>query len=231
MLATNDSLRYLDGTLPGDYGFDPLGLYDPAQTGGVLNQKWLACSEILHGRWAMLAVVGCLAPEALRGINWYDALSDSATNGADLGGGSGALLSTAPWFGAALLAVAEGRRLQEFRRPGSLQAVNSALARQRSGIPLAYDTWLIALSCAATGDPVYPGGRAFNPLRLCYQPETLRRAKVQEVKHGRLAMVAMFGFMAQSMLTHEGPLANLSTHIKNPYTANLVTTLMEGQQP
>ena len=35
------SLRYLDGSLPGDYGFDPLGFFDPANSAGMMNQPWL----------------------------------------------------------------------------------------------------------------------------------------------------------------------------------------------
>merc|ERR1711948_57531 len=51
---TEQSLSYLDGTLPGDYGFDPLGVYDPEGKGGVVTQDWLRYAEIIHGRYAML---------------------------------------------------------------------------------------------------------------------------------------------------------------------------------
>ena len=45
--------EWLDGSLPGDYGFDPLGLgKDPAFL------KWYREAELIHGRWAMAAVVG-----------------------------------------------------------------------------------------------------------------------------------------------------------------------------
>nr|6SL5_5 Chain 5, Lhca5 [Dunaliella salina] len=59
-LADVQSLSYLDGHLPGDMGFDPLHLGS-----GVLSQDWLRYAEVVHGRWAMLGVVGCLTPEAL----------------------------------------------------------------------------------------------------------------------------------------------------------------------
>ncbi|KAE8676305.1 hypothetical protein F3Y22_tig00111621pilonHSYRG00503 [Hibiscus syriacus] len=40
-------------SLPGDYGFDPLGLSDPEGTGGFIEPKWLAYGEIINGRYAM----------------------------------------------------------------------------------------------------------------------------------------------------------------------------------
>merc|ERR1712134_101534 len=63
--ASEQSLSYLDGTLPGDYGFDPLGLYDPESKGFAVSQLWLQYAEVIHARWAMLGFAGCIAPEIL----------------------------------------------------------------------------------------------------------------------------------------------------------------------
>lgn len=41
-----NALSYLDGTLPGDYGFDPLGLLDPVGKGGFVDPSWLKYSEV-----------------------------------------------------------------------------------------------------------------------------------------------------------------------------------------
>jgi light-harvesting complex II chlorophyll a/b binding protein 7 len=50
---------HLDGSLPADLGFDPLSL----SAGGRLAA--MRTYELLHARWAMLAVPGCVIPEGL----------------------------------------------------------------------------------------------------------------------------------------------------------------------
>merc|ERR550514_781051 len=78
--ASERSLSYLDGSLPGDYGFDPLGVYDPQGKGFAISPSWLQYAEVIHARWAMLGAAGCLAPEILgklgiipaeTGIPWF----------------------------------------------------------------------------------------------------------------------------------------------------------------
>ena len=74
-LASEQSLGYLDGTLPGDFGFDPLGLSDPeakpdAGAGeGFISPSWLAYAEVYHSRWAMLGAAGCIFPEIFAKLN------------------------------------------------------------------------------------------------------------------------------------------------------------------
>lgn len=52
---------WLDGSLPGDYGWDPLGLGREPQK----LERYVEL-ELLHARWAMLAALGALLPEALQ---------------------------------------------------------------------------------------------------------------------------------------------------------------------
>ncbi|CAK9867323.1 unnamed protein product [Sphagnum jensenii] len=59
---------YLDGSAPGDFGFDPLGLGEVPE-----NLERYKESELIHSRWAMLAVPGVLLPEALGLGNWVNA--------------------------------------------------------------------------------------------------------------------------------------------------------------
>lgn len=51
----------LDGSMPGDVGFDPLGFSTTiTELGGDLN--YVREAELMHGRQAMLATVGFVAP-------------------------------------------------------------------------------------------------------------------------------------------------------------------------
>ena len=52
---------HLDGSLPADFGFDPLGLGQDDQL-----LPWFAEAERVHSRWAMLGVAGILAQEIVR---------------------------------------------------------------------------------------------------------------------------------------------------------------------
>ena len=60
--------KHLDGSLAGDYGFDPLRLGTKPEL-----LKYFQVGEIINARWAMLAVVGILAQEALGRGDWWTA--------------------------------------------------------------------------------------------------------------------------------------------------------------
>ncbi|KAG2400563.1 Photosystem I chlorophyll a/b-binding protein [Vigna angularis] len=69
-----DPPPYLDGTLAGDFGFDPLGLGEDPE-----NLRWYVQAELVHSRFAMLGVLGILVTDLLRvtGVSkipvWFEA--------------------------------------------------------------------------------------------------------------------------------------------------------------
>lgn len=220
LLPTRDSLRYLDGSLPGDAGFDPLGLFESQQgSAGSLDRRWLVTSEVVHGRWAMLAVLGCLAPEIAGKGPWWEAplalfgvTNGDAAAAATADGGVGSWVLAAVLL--LLVAVAESCRLQDYKRPGSMAQPLQELLPQGSRFSGGF---------AGSGQSAYPGGPIFNFANYVQSGPAMSQFKESEVKHGRLAMLAMLGFVMQAMLTEEGPWENLREHLAAPVQYNLLT--------
>lgn len=172
--------EWLDGSLPGDYGFDPLGLgRDPAFL------KWYREAELIHGRWAMAAVVGIFVGQAWSGVPWFEAGADpSAIAPFSFGSLLGTQLLLMGWV--------ESKRWVDFYNPES-QSVEWATPWSKTAENFSN----------FTGEQGYPGGKFFDPLCVAgsikdgvYIPDTekLERLKLAEIKHARIAMLAMLTF-------------------------------------
>ncbi|CAI9766566.1 unnamed protein product [Fraxinus pennsylvanica] len=187
---------WLDGSLPGDFGFDPLGLgSDPELL------KWFAQAELMHGRWAMLSVAGILIPEWLESLgfienfSWYDA--GAREYFADP--------TTLFVVQLALMGWVEGRRWADMINPGCVD-IEPTIPHKNKPKP----------------DVGYPGGLWFDPLMWGRgSPEPVMVLRTKEIKNGRLAMLAFVGFCFQAIYTGQGPMENLMCHIADPGHCNI----------
>eukprot|EP01024_Parvocaulis_polyphysoides_P005272 TRINITY_DN1131_c0_g1_i2.p1 TRINITY_DN1131_c0_g1~~TRINITY_DN1131_c0_g1_i2.p1 ORF type:complete len:346 (-),score=57.53 TRINITY_DN1131_c0_g1_i2:192-1229(-) len=212
---------WLDGSLPGDRGFDPLGLGKPTEylqvdvdaqdinaavnkAGNIIGayqesaelvseenrlqpykdvfglERFREC-ELIHGRWAMLACLGCVVAEGVTGVSWVEAGKVE--------------LDGAQYFNLAL--------------PFSITQLVWIEVILVGGAEIYRNTEL---------DPVkrcYPGG-IFDPLKLASDDsERSFRLKEAEIKHARLAMLAFLGYAVQAGATGQGALGSLSLFAKN----------------
>lgn len=188
------SPAHLDGTLPGDFGFDPFNLGADEE-----NLKWFQQAELMHCRWAMMGVAGILFPEAasMAGDGDFPVWTEAGAVANQAGAVSNGL--TLFWMQMILMNWAELRRWQDMKNPGS---VSQDPIFPQFGVP--------------EGEVGYPGGRWFNPFSMGADPAEMAKLKVREIKNGRVAMVAIVGFSAQSFTTGAGPLTNLMQHLADP---------------
>ena len=180
---------YLDGTYPGDYGWDSAGLSADPETFAGFRE-----TEVIHARWAMLGLLGCITPEIIFGQSWFTAgaeiLKEDGLN----------------YLGREQLVHA-----QNVLATVGIQVVLMGLAE-------AYRASGTGPAGTVDGDErIYPGG-SFDPLNL--SEGDLADLKVKEIKHGRLAMVSMLGLYVQAITTGEGPIAAWKAHIADPAGAN-----------
>eukprot|EP00355_Strombidium_rassoulzadegani_P007079 CAMPEP_0168624340 /NCGR_PEP_ID=MMETSP0449_2-20121227/9344_1 /TAXON_ID=1082188 /ORGANISM="Strombidium rassoulzadegani, Strain ras09" /LENGTH=263 /DNA_ID=CAMNT_0008665857 /DNA_START=7 /DNA_END=798 /DNA_ORIENTATION=- len=186
---------YLDGSLAGDYGWDPLGLgADPVAL------KWYRQAELVHARWAMLGVAGVLGQEILNpDVFFYDAAT-KIPDGAPIHN-MGAILA----FEFILMHWVEVRRWQDYKNFGS---VNEDPIFKGNKVP--------------NTEMGYPGG-IFDPMGM--SKGDLKKMQTKEIKNGRVAMVAFMGFILQAQATGKGPLACLFDHMSSPFSNNITTNI------
>lgn len=168
----------LDGSLPGDFGFDPLGLsnIDPVSLPQIVPPAasmapaeplptiyWMREAELKHGRLAMLAIVGFVTVDA----GWhfpgaqYEGLTSVTAHDA---------------------MVAQGNMGFLFSVIAFIEIISATGIHQ-----------------AACGSDREPGDFAMDPLNYCGTPAGKADMKLKEITHCRLAMLAFGGMVTQAV--------------------------------
>lgn len=161
--------KLLDGSLPGDAGFDPFGFAGTDKESLIYMRE----AEIKHGRLAMLAVVGWPLAELFdrqiaEAVGLPSALSSTGASPSLLNGGL-EKIDIEYWIIVVALA--------------GIFELDSKNAQEENG------------------KNYVPGDCGFDPLRLLPEDKTEQfEMQTKEIKHGRIAMMAILGFVVQEAL-------------------------------
>ncbi|XWS43843.1 hypothetical protein CRYUN_Cryun16bG0139100 [Craigia yunnanensis] len=220
---------WLDGSLIGDYGFDPFGLGKPAEylqyDLDSLDQNLAknSAGEIIGTRTEFADV------KATPFQPYSEVFGLQRFRECELIHGRWAMLAT---LGALSVEWLTGVTWQD---AGKVELVEGS---SYLGQPLPFSmTTLIWIEVLVIGyiefqrnaelDPekrLYPGGSYFDPLGLASDPEKKATLQLAEIKHARLAMVAFLGFAVQAAATGKGPLNNWATHLSDPLHTTIIDT-------
>merc|ERR1712071_871 len=186
MKASTSALKAAD--LNG--ALDPVGFFDPlgfAEKANDATLKRYREAELTHGRVSMLAVIGFLVGEQVEGSSF---LFDASVSGPAI-----SHLGQVPTFFWIILTVIIGAAEQTRAEAGF---VNPAEVPQgQAGL---------------MKDDYEPGDLGFDPLGLMPDdPEEFNIMQTKELQHGRLAMLAAAGFMAQELTDGKGIIEHLQS--------------------
>lgn len=195
----NPPPAHLDGSLAGDFGFDPLNLgSDPDAL------RWFVQAELVHSRVAMAGAAGMLATSILHSTGadipeWYEAGKVSLEQ-------SDIPLPALVWAMVLMSQWVELKRLEDWKNPGS----------QADGQFFGITDDFKGVSNG------YPGGKLFDFMGFS-RGKDYEKLKWNEIRNGRLAMVACTGMFAQYFATGKGPIDNLADHLANPTGVTFAT--------
>jgi len=186
----------LDGSLVGDVGFDPFG-FSTIKTGSQFlgdafedNLKWYREAELMHGRIAQMAALGFIFPGligTLPGNEWTGVDAYSYTNPLEA-------LYKAP--GLAIQQIFCFMAIMEFFRIKRIQEKGASYEAGDFGWGQGEDRW--------------------NPYNFNYSPEEYKEKQLQELKHGRLAMMGVLGLYLQANASGVGVIEQLKDALNTP---------------
>jgi len=186
----------LDGSVPGDVGFDPLWVSSMLPDAGWY--KFLQEAEIKHGRVAMLAAAGAIAQDMFTFPGTIQTFGDVKMTGA---------------HDKILSMEGAGKNVATFHQMllwlGLLEIV-SAFA---------------TIQMFQGSSNRMPGDFKFDPLGFSKSESALATYRLKEIKNGRLAMIGIGGMVHHYILTGKGPLQflggipNYKSCIAHPPTA------------
>merc|ERR1711959_194184 len=209
---------WFDGSLPGDRGFDPLGLAKPVEY-LQFDLDQLDQNQAVNKAGG---VVGSFKPAvdevSSQSIQPYsEVFGLERFRECELVHGRWAMLATlgiivaesstgVSWIDAGKVEL-DGARYLNFDLPFSISQLCWIEAIAVGGAELYRNGEL------DSEKRIYPGGY-FDPLGLGTpgkaSTEQVKRLREAEIKHGRLAMVAFFGFGIQALVTGDGALDSLA---------------------
>lgn len=213
-LPATEPPEWLDGSLVGDRGFDPLGLSKPAEYQQV-DLDDLEQNDAVNKAGELLGDLKIVGVEVDSGnfqpytevfdINRFRECELQHGRWAMLGvlGAIAAELSTGVTWVDAIKLELDGPVFANLALPWSIDQAAVANSVLMLGIELFRN------SETDLEKRQYPGG-AFDPLNFTADPERALKLKESEIRHARLAMVAAFGFAAQAAFSGStSPLDNL----------------------
>lgn len=195
----------LEGYL-GDAGFDPLG-FSTKKNAFLFKQvqgiRWLREAEIIHGRIAQIAALGFVAP------GLFGTFPGNAEVGFDAYSNVNPLEALGQVPSAALLQIFVFMSYLEVRRINIIQEEG--------------DNYVLGDSRFGQGDNRY------NPFNFNYTPEEYEEKQLQELNHGRAAMLGVFGLWAQCAKSGLGITEQLGAALTAPdYYAKAGYFIPEG---
>lgn len=206
---------WLDGTMPGDRGYDPLGLAKPVEYVQIdLDQQDQNAGKNVKGK-----VIGAFKPTAdkvsterlqpysevfgLQRFRECELLHGRWSMLAVTGAFVGELFTGVPWQDAGKEILDNGASYFNIPLPFTITQLAFIEVLLMGGAEIYRNTEL------NPDKRCYPGGY-FDPFGLATDtPERVFELKTAELKHGRLAMIAFLGFSAQALYTGEGALSSM----------------------